>query len=86
MVMVLSMEILRKRGLTVLDDRLGFSPVVALLGPRQCGKTTLAKQYANRLTGMQVHHLDCEDPRVISRLENPMMALESLTGRVARTC
>jgi len=76
------MEILRKKDLTILEARLGFSPVVALLGPRQCGKTTLAKQYANRLTGMQVHHLDCEDPRVISRLENPMMALESLTGLV----
>jgi hypothetical protein len=76
------MEILRNKDLNILDARLSFSPVVALLGPRQCGKTTLAKQYANRLTGTQVHHLDCEDPRVISRLENPMMALESLVGLV----
>jgi predicted AAA+ superfamily ATPase len=76
------MEILRKRELNTLEERLSVTPVVALLGPRQCGKTTLAKQYANRLTGTQVHHLDCEDPRVISRLENPMMALESLAGLV----
>ena len=76
------MEILRKKNLYILEARLSFSPVVALLGPRQCGKTTLAKQYANRLTGTQVHHLDCEDPRVISRLENPVMALEFLTGLV----
>jgi len=76
------MEILRNKDLNILDARLSFSPVVALLGPRQCGKTTLAKQYANRLTGTQVHHLDCEDPRVISRLGNPMMALESLAGLV----
>lgn len=76
------MEILRKKELNLLDMRLGFSPVVALLGPRQCGKTTLALQYARRFGSKRVYHFDCEDPRVIERLQNPLMALEATDGLV----
>lgn len=76
------MEILRKKELNLLDVRVGFSPVVALLGPRQCGKTTLALQYARRFGSKRVYHFDCEDPRVIERLQNPLMALEAIDGLV----
>ncbi len=76
------MEILRKKELNLLDIRVGFSPVVALLGPRQCGKTTLALQYARRFGSKRVYHFDCEDPRVIERLQNPLMALEAIDGLV----
>jgi len=51
-------------------------PVVALVGPRQCGKTTLARQLG------AAHHFDLEDPRDLEALRNPMLALESLEGLI----
>jgi predicted AAA+ superfamily ATPase len=55
------------------------SPVVALLGPRQSGKTTLATQVLARRRG---ERFDLEDPRDLQRLSEPMTALESLRGLV----
>ena len=55
------------------------SPVVALLGPRQCGKTTLARQVAR---GRAVDTFDLEDPVDVARLEAPRLALERLRGLV----
>ena len=54
-------------------------PGVALLGPRQCGKTTLARQIAQNLGGKI---FDLENPEDAAALENPMLALESLRGLV----
>ncbi len=54
--------------------------VVALLGPRQCGKTTLSRMYAEQF--QQCTHLDLEDPRDLAKLDNPMLALESLHGLI----
>jgi predicted AAA+ superfamily ATPase len=56
-------------------------PVVAILGPRQCGKTTLARMYADRFNGT-VTRFDLEDPTHISRLVSPKLALEGLNGLV----
>lgn len=55
------------------------NPVVVLVGPRQCGKTTLAKSVAR---GGAADHFDLEDPVDLSRLEAPKMALEDLRGLV----
>lgn len=55
------------------------SPAVALLGPRQCGKTTLARQLAGAAEGA---YFDLENPVDRARLSEPMMALESLRGLV----
>ena len=55
------------------------SPVVALLGPRQSGKTTLAGQV---VAGKRVERFDLEDPRDARRLSEPMTALEGLQGLV----
>jgi predicted AAA+ superfamily ATPase len=55
------------------------SPVVALLGPRQCGKTTLARALA---AGRRGELFDLEDPRSVRRLDQPMTALEPLRGLV----
>ncbi len=52
------------------------APVTALLGPRQCGKTTLARELAAE------HYFDLEDPRSLARLEQPQTALEGLNGTV----
>ncbi len=55
------------------------SPVVALLGPRQCGKTTLARQL---LPEGSPNYFDLEDPAVASAMEQPMTALQPLRGLV----
>jgi uncharacterized protein len=57
------------------------SPVVALLGPRQCGKTTLARAYAAR-THAAVHYFDLEDPVDATRLAEPMLTLAPLRGLI----
>jgi uncharacterized protein len=59
--------------------KLQASPVVALLGPRQAGKTTLAHAVAQ---GQPHHFFDLEDPTANARLVNPKSALEPLTGLV----
>lgn len=56
-------------------------PVVALLGPRQVGKTTLARQLAAQWDG-PTHHFDLEDPDDQARLSDPAFVLRPLTGLV----
>jgi len=48
-------------------------PAVALLGPRQCGKTTLAKAIAARRSaeGVPTEVLDLELPSDLTRLRDP---------------
>ena len=66
----------RPRELEAVRAGLRRAPVTALLGPRQCGKTTLA-----RLLQAE-HFFDLEDPRSLARLDEPQTALENLTGTV----
>ena len=47
----------------------------ALVGPRQVGKTTLAKVYAEKFSNKQVIFYDLENPRDLIRLENPITEL-----------
>jgi predicted AAA+ superfamily ATPase len=51
-------------------------PVTAILGPRQCGKTTLAHGFEFD------HYFDLENPRDEARLDNPQIALEDLKGLI----
>ena len=55
------------------------SPAVVLLGPRQCGKTTLARQLADKSTS---NYFDLENPVDLARLTEPMTALEPLRGLI----
>ncbi len=55
------------------------NPIVALLGPRQCGKTTLARMVA---AGKKAEYFDLEDPIGRARLAEPMTALSPLRGLV----
>jgi len=57
------------------------SPVVAILGPRQVGKTTLAREIARTWPGPSTT-FDLEDPRDIARLADPTTALGPLRGLV----
>jgi len=56
--------------------------VCALLGPRQCGKTTLSKVYAEWDNQSSVYRFDLEDPTHLAQLENPKLALEHLNGLI----
>lgn len=55
-------------------------PICGILGPRQCGKTTLAKMFVNKIEINNLHYFDLEDPDHLNALQNPKLALESLTG------
>ena len=55
------------------------SRVVALIGPRQCGKTTLAQQL---LDADSQNYFDLEDPSSLPRLDEPLTALRDLKGLV----
>lgn len=76
------MEILRIKELKSLRQRLQEVPVVAILGPRQCGKTTLSKQFARQYSPGHIHLFDLEDPRDLAKLDNPTLTLEGLSGLV----
>ena len=62
-----------------IEGRFRTNPVVLLLGPRQCGKTTLASQFAR---ARRAEYFDLESPRDFDRLGQPMTALEPLRGWV----
>lgn len=65
----------RKLRLSQISSAFEVNPVVALLGPRQCGKTTLARTFSEGQKG--VLFLDLEDPRDLARLDAPMLALDN---------
>lgn len=69
----------RPRPLKALRNGLKTNPVVALLGPRQCGKTTLAAALAGHGGAIR---FDLENPADLARLAEPMLALERLRGLV----
>lgn len=75
------MTIARPRHLDRLQQLLRRSRVVALLGARQVGKTTLARALAAGYPGRSAF-FDLEDPRDIARLSDPMLALADLRGLV----
>jgi len=55
------------------------SRAVALLGPRQCGKTTLARELVDSAS---LNYFDLEDPESMIRLGDPKTAFASLKGLV----
>ena len=64
-----------------ISDAFRAHSVVALLGPRQCGKTTLSREYIEeKKLEDKVHFFDLEDPADLAILEQPKTALESLSG------
>jgi predicted AAA+ superfamily ATPase len=71
----------RARHLQAIEDLFAVFPVVALLGARQVGKSTLARAFAKRQDG-PVEFLDLEDPEERHRLADPGMVLRDLRGLV----
>jgi len=66
----------RKIDVAEIEKRLNYYKVTAILGPRQCGKTTLAKRFDAAV------YFDLENPRDLARLENPQLALENKSGLI----
>jgi len=58
-----------------IKKALGRSRIVALIGPRQSGKTTLARQFVR---SDSVNYFDLEDPVSLARLDQPLTALRDL--------
>lgn len=61
---------------TAIADLLAAFPVTAILGPRQSGKTTLAREFSAD------HAFDLENPRDAAMLAEPQLALEALSGLI----
>ena len=75
----------RKRLTNLIRRHFASAKVVALLGPRQSGKTTLARQIA--ASGLlpfnpELNYFDLEDPAHLERLATPKLALQDLAGLV----
>ena len=75
--MVISRPLWHKK----IEKEYEVHPVCALLGPRQCGKTTLSKSYGES-TDEPYHYFDCENPLHLARLENPLFTLGNLKGLI----
>lgn len=71
--------IARRDILERIRTALGRSPVVVLIGPRQCGKTTLAREL---LSEDSANYFDLEDPLSLARLDEPKTALGPLQGLI----
>ncbi|MBW8074442.1 MULTISPECIES: ATP-binding protein [Metallibacterium] len=73
------MTVARPSVLSAIETALARRPVVVLTGPRQCGKTTLAREL---LSEASLNYFDLEDPASLARLDEPMTALRPLAGLV----
>ena len=69
----------RPNGIAEIERALAIHPVAALLGPRQCGKTTMAKMIAERQPST---YFDLENPVDVRRLSAPLSVLQELSGLV----
>lgn len=64
-----------RHSLSYVTQQLAQFPAVALLGPRQVGKTTLALQLAKNLSKPHIY-LDLERPSDLAKLSNPELYLQ----------
>ncbi|MDQ6996969.1 MAG: ATP-binding protein [Mariprofundus sp.] len=69
----------RSHYLQTLAVAINRSPVTALLGPRQCGKTTLARLFGEQHSA---HYFDLESPADQQRLQNPELMFGQLQGLI----
>lgn len=69
----------RPADFALVQAALRRSRVVALVGPRQCGKTTLARQF---VPPDSLNYFDLEDPASLARLTEPETALRGLNKLV----
>jgi predicted AAA+ superfamily ATPase len=63
-----------------IQDAFDMHQICAILGPRQCGKTTLAKEYSAKM--QNVIFFDLENPQDLAILENPSITLPNINGLI----
>jgi uncharacterized protein len=73
------MQMIQRKHHSLLLERLAGSPVVALLGSRQVGKTTLALELN---FGKPSHYLDLERPSDVAKLADPELYLGRVSGQL----
>lgn len=73
---------IRQKFLTLINQHFQVHKVCALLGPRQCGKTTLSKQFIEQNQVPEINIFDLEDYSNLERLKDPLLALSDLEGFV----
>ena len=66
----------RKKDLSQIKELIKDFSATAILGARQVGKTTIARQIGAD------YYFDLENPRDLAKFENPQLTLEKLTGLV----
>ena len=66
---------IRRKIQEAIERSLKKYPVVGILGPRQVGKTTLAKMIKEGITGKRVIYLDLELPSDLNKLQEPELYL-----------
>src|SRR5258708_40261956 len=74
-----SQLIKRKQAKARLQTALARNSAVALIGPRQCGKTTLCREF---VSVESINYFDLEDINSLSRLTEAMTTLSQLKGLV----
>ncbi len=65
-----------------IKKQLRVHSVCAILGPRQVGKTTLARMYVEEFFEKNSYFFDLENPLDLARLENPLLALENISQQL----
>lgn len=77
------MNMRRKSYLKRIDKAFKVHPIVAILGPRQCGKTTIAREHAKEYDYLpEENYFDLEDIYDLERLKNPRENLSRLKGLI----
>jgi predicted AAA+ superfamily ATPase len=70
----------REHYIHLIQEALHIFPVCAMLGPRQCGKTTLALAMSAYFDTS--HHFDLEDPDDLEKFSSPKVLLGAMKGLV----
>jgi hypothetical protein len=77
------MFMIRQFFLNKIEQAFQVTKVVAILGPRQCGKTTAAKQYIEKQSNfLKQNYFDLENYRDRERLSDPLLSLSTLSGLI----
>lgn len=77
------MVMIRQTFLNKIQDAFRVTKIVAILGPRQCGKTTAAKHYVANIPHFpKQNFFDLENYRDRERLTDPLLSLGSLSGLI----
>ena len=77
---ICKVKMLKRLHLNKVSHLLEIAPICAILGPRQCGKTTLARAYAANY--QNVHFFDLEDEIHLAKLANPQAIFQNCDGLI----